>query len=78
MTTVTGGPYGGMSENVRDQAAGTLREFRLEPKGRTRTYQKPYPNFLITCPTPGCSVFRISANSRGKILRRPMIMWGNF
>jgi hypothetical protein len=38
MPTAAGGPYGGMSENVRDQVARTLREFGLEPKGRTRTY----------------------------------------
>jgi hypothetical protein len=39
--------YPGMSENVREQVARTLREFRLEPKGRAKTYQKPYPDFFI-------------------------------
>jgi hypothetical protein len=35
-----------MSENVREQVARTLREFGLEPKGRAKTYQKPYPDFF--------------------------------
>jgi hypothetical protein len=38
--------YHGMSENVREQVASTLREFGLEPKGRARTYHKPYPEFF--------------------------------
>jgi hypothetical protein len=39
----------GMSENVREQVARTLREFVLEPKGRAKTYQKPYPDFFQYC-----------------------------
>jgi hypothetical protein len=35
-----------MSDNVREQVTRTLREFRLEPKGCLRTYQKPYPEFF--------------------------------
>jgi hypothetical protein len=30
----------------------TLREFGLEPKGRARTYHKPYPEFFNTVPYP--------------------------
>jgi hypothetical protein len=37
---------------VRDQVARTLREFGLAPKGRTRTYQKPYPEFFDNVPYP--------------------------
>jgi hypothetical protein len=33
----TGDAYPGMSENVREQVAKTLREFGLEPKGRAKT-----------------------------------------
>jgi hypothetical protein len=44
--------YSGMSENLREQLARTLREFGLEPKGRARTYQKPYPVFFDTVPYP--------------------------
>jgi hypothetical protein len=47
-----GDVYLGMSENVRKQVARTLREFRLEPKGRAKTYQKPYPEFFDTIPYP--------------------------
>jgi hypothetical protein len=32
--------------------ARTLREFELEPKGRAKTYQKPYPGFFDTIPYP--------------------------
>jgi hypothetical protein len=48
----TGGAYPGMSENMREQVARMLREFGLEPKGRVRTYQKPYPEFFDTLPYP--------------------------
>jgi hypothetical protein len=41
-----------MPKNVRDQVARTLREFRLEPKGRVRTYQKLYPKFFDNVPYP--------------------------
>lgn len=37
---------GDMSENVREKVARTLREFGFEPKGRARSYQKPYPEFF--------------------------------
>jgi hypothetical protein len=46
------GVYLGKSENVREQVARMLREFRLEPKGRARMYQKPYPVFFDTVPYP--------------------------
>jgi hypothetical protein len=41
-----------MSGNIREQVARTLREFGLEQKGRAKTYQKPYPDFLDTIPYP--------------------------
>jgi hypothetical protein len=44
--------YPGMSENVREHMARTLREFGLEPKGRAKTYQKPYPEFFDIIPYP--------------------------
>jgi hypothetical protein len=47
----------GITESVRDQVARTLREFGLEPTGRAKTYQKPYPEFFDTVPYP--RVFRI-------------------
>jgi hypothetical protein len=47
-----GGMPTGMSDNVWDQATRTLREFGLEPKGRGRTYQKPYPKFFDIVPYP--------------------------
>jgi hypothetical protein len=47
-----GGAYPRMSKNVREQVARTLREFRLEPKGRVRTYQKLYPEFFDNVPYP--------------------------
>jgi hypothetical protein len=52
MPVLEGNVYPGMSENVRDQVARTLREFGLEPKGRIRTYNKPYPDFFDTIPYP--------------------------
>jgi hypothetical protein len=48
----TGDAYPGMLEKVREQMARTLREFRTEPKGRAKTYQKPYPDFFDTIPYP--------------------------
>jgi hypothetical protein len=47
-----GEAYLGMSENVREQVARTLREFRLQPKGRVKTYQKPYPEFFDSVSYP--------------------------
>jgi hypothetical protein len=44
------GMHQGMSENVRDQVARTLREYGLEPKGRVRAYHKPYPKYFDTIP----------------------------
>jgi hypothetical protein len=43
---------GEVNDGVRDQIARTLREFRFTPKGRTRSYQKPYPEYfdMITYP----------------------------
>jgi hypothetical protein len=34
-----------------------LREFRFTPKGRARSYQKPYPKYFDTIPYPRC--FRV-------------------
>jgi hypothetical protein len=31
-----------------------LREFRFTPKGRARSYQKPYPKYFDTIPYPRC------------------------
>jgi hypothetical protein len=36
-------------ENVREQVARALREFGFEPKEHTRSYKKPYPDFLMQC-----------------------------
>jgi hypothetical protein len=52
MSLATGEVYPGMSENVREQVARTLREFGLEPKGRATTYQKPYREFFDMVPYP--------------------------
>jgi hypothetical protein len=41
-----------MLNNVREQVTITLREFGLEPKGRGRTYQKPYLEFFYNVPYP--------------------------
>jgi hypothetical protein len=49
---VTREAYPGMSENVREQVARTLRGFGLEPRGRARMYQKPYPEFFDTISYP--------------------------
>jgi hypothetical protein len=43
---------GERSEGVREQVARTLREFGFEPKGHTRSYRKPYPDFLTLCHIP--------------------------
>jgi hypothetical protein len=52
--------YDGESfENVREQVARTLREFGFEPKGHTRSYKKPYPDFLIQCRTLEVLEFQI-------------------
>jgi hypothetical protein len=40
------------SEGVREQVARNLKEFGFEPKGHTRSYRKPYPNFFDTVPYP--------------------------
>jgi hypothetical protein len=48
----TGDIYLGLSENVRVQMARTLREFSLEPRGRAKTYQKPYADFFDNIPYP--------------------------
>jgi hypothetical protein len=52
MNMAAGDAYPGMSKNVREQVARTLREFGLEPKERAKTYQKPYPDFFYTIPYP--------------------------
>jgi hypothetical protein len=42
----------GDNEGVIDRIAGTLREFGFTPKGRARSYQKPYPEYFDTIPYP--------------------------
>jgi hypothetical protein len=39
---------GDVNLGLRDQIAGTLRELGLTPKGRARSYQKPYPEYVDT------------------------------
>jgi hypothetical protein len=41
-----------MTESVKEQIARTLREFGFTPKGHTRVYQKPYPEYFNTIPYP--------------------------
>jgi hypothetical protein len=41
-----------VNDGVRDQIARTLREFRFTPKGRARSYRKPYPEYFDTIPYP--------------------------
>jgi hypothetical protein len=43
---------GEVNDGVRDQIARTLREFEFTPKGRVRSYQKPYPKYFDTIPYP--------------------------
>jgi hypothetical protein len=40
------------TDNLKDQLASILREFGLEPKGRARAYQKPYPEYFDLTPYP--------------------------
>jgi hypothetical protein len=40
------------TNNFKDQLASILREFGLEPKGRARAYQKPYPDYFDLTPYP--------------------------
>jgi hypothetical protein len=42
----------GDNEGVRYQISMTLREFGFMPKGRARSYQKPYPEYFDTIPYP--------------------------
>jgi hypothetical protein len=42
----TPNPRVGDIEGVRDQIARTLREFGFTPRGRARSYQKPYLSTL--------------------------------
>jgi hypothetical protein len=42
------------NEGVRDQIARTLWEFGFTPKGRVRSYQKPYPEYFDMIPYPWC------------------------
>jgi hypothetical protein len=53
-TYVTPNPMveGEVNDGVRDQIARTLREFEFTPKGRARSYQKPYPRYFDTIPYP--------------------------
>jgi hypothetical protein len=47
---------GEVNDGVMDQIARTLREFGFTPKGRARSYQKPYSEYFDTIPYP--RVFR--------------------
>jgi hypothetical protein len=38
----------GDNKGVKDQIARTLLEFGFMPKGRARSYQKPYPEYFDT------------------------------
>jgi hypothetical protein len=42
----------GDNEGVRDQIARTLWEFGFTPKGRARSYQKPYLEYFDMMPYP--------------------------
>jgi hypothetical protein len=44
----------GDSKGVRDQIAGTLREFGFTPKEWARSYQKPYPDYFDMISYPRC------------------------
>jgi hypothetical protein len=43
---------GEVNNGVRDQIARTLREFGFTPKGRARSYRKPYLEYFDTIPYP--------------------------
>jgi hypothetical protein len=45
---------GEVNDGVRDQIAWTLREFGFTPKGRARSYQKPYLEYIDMIPYPLC------------------------
>jgi hypothetical protein len=46
----TPNPWVGDNEGVRDQIARTLWEFGFMPRGRARSYQKPYPEYFDMIP----------------------------
>jgi hypothetical protein len=41
-----------MTDRVREQIAKTLREFFFMPKGCSRVYHKPYPEYFDAVPYP--------------------------
>jgi hypothetical protein len=43
---------GVVNDGVGDQTTRTLREFRFTPKGRARSYQKPYLEYFDMIPYP--------------------------
>jgi hypothetical protein len=43
---------GEVNDGVRDQIARTLREFGFTPKGRARSYKKPYLEYIDMIPYP--------------------------
>jgi hypothetical protein len=43
---------GEMSDGVRDQVTRTLRERGFAPRGRTKVYHKPYPEYFDTVSYP--------------------------
>ena len=66
------------NNNFKDQLANILREFGLEPKGRARAYQKPYPDYFDSTPYP--HGFRIPdfVKFTGKMVDLLLSMWDNF
>ena len=67
------------SEGFKDQLASILREFGLEPKGKARAYQKPYPDFfLIRRLILAVLEFLILLSLRGKMVDLLLSMWDNF
>jgi hypothetical protein len=50
---------GEVNDGVRDQIASTLWEFGFTPKGRSRSYQKMYPEYFDTIPYPRVFGYRI-------------------
>jgi hypothetical protein len=41
-----------MTEGIGEEITRMLREFRFNPRGCARTYQKPYPEYFDTIPYP--------------------------
>lgn len=59
-------------ETFKEQIANMLREFGLEPRGRARAYQKPYPDHFDITPYPRGLKFLILLNLREKMVGLPL------